>query len=384
MPFTNWKMKLAGEKVISFVSGPTDKDEGYYRIKITEKAENGSGRNILKGYIPVAYYLYDGKMTGNIGDGDGGYRPMNDDEIVAKWTHCCGSAIPYEWYQAVAERGEPWPDMADKLVMADSNGDAVPAVLDADNGGLVPASNRAVRLSDNQPPAPPVVEEEPHVAHAREIDAAIAAAIKAVNSDEDAALAAGSMNRIAELRLKTEKAGKALYDPPFREYKRILGIWKPIVDRASANEAVLDRQIKVYRAGVIKRAKEAAAKEQSRLAEEAAKERARLAEEEAANARAADRAIAAGLPEPAPQVTEPAPPPAPVVIPTVAPVVASYGTRKVKEEMKLFVDKVTDWPALCAHFSGNADVQALLLRLATKDIRAGLMVPGITTREDLI
>ena len=202
--------------------------------------------------------------------------------------------------------------------------------------------------------------------------------------DEDAALAAGSKNRIAELRLKAEKTGKALYDPPFREYKRILGVWKPIVDRATANEAVLDRQIKVYRQGVIKRAQEAAAKEQARLAEEAAKEKARLAEEEAANARAADRAIAAGLPEPAPQVTEPAPPPAPVVVPTVAPVVPAYGTRKVKEEMKLWVDTVTDWPALFAHFAGNTDVQNLLLKLATIDIRAGRMVPGITTVEGLV
>lgn len=391
MSFENWKKKLRGETVISFVTGPVEKDEGYYRIKVTEKAPNGSGRNILKGYIPVAYFLYDGKLTGNIGGGDNN-RPMTDDEVIEKWQWCCAHPIPYDWYQAVAERGEAWPDSAEaqlnramgadadtqekleqalkpteKLVMDDGKGNAIPAKLDA-NGGLVPASDRVVRLGDNQPTPPPVVEEEPHVIHAREIDAAIAATVKAVTTDDEASLALGAKNRIAELRLKAEKVGKSLYEPPFREYKKILGTWKPIIDRASANEAVLDRQIKVYRQGVLKKAAEAAAAEQ-----------ARIAQEEAANARAADRAIAQGIPEPAPQVTEPAPAP-----PPVAPLVPAYGTRKLKEEEKTWIDEVTDWKALAAHYAGNAAIQELLKKLALNDVRAGLMVPGVTTRRGII
>ena len=39
---------------------------------------------------------------------------------------------------------------------------------------------------------------------------------------------------------------------------------------------------------------------------------------------------------------------------------------------------------LFAHYKNNADVQALLMKLAGADIKAGRVVPGTTKREGLI
>ena len=75
---------------------------------------------------------------------------------------------------------------------------------------------------------------------------------------------------------------------------------------------------------------------------------------------------------------------APPVVETVAPVKPAYGTRTVKEEVKFHLDTVTSWELLFAHYKTNSDVQALLLKLASADIKAGRTVPGTTTREGLI
>ena len=73
---------------------------------------------------------------------------------------------------------------------------------------------------------------------------------------------------------------------------------------------------------------------------------------------------------------------APVV--AANPIVPTYGTRTVKEEVKFFLDKVTSWDMLFAHYKNNADVQALLMKLAGADIKVGRAVPGTTKREGLI
>jgi hypothetical protein len=50
----------------------------------------------------------------------------------------------------------------------------------------------------------------------------------------------------------------------------------------------------------------------------------------------------------------------------------------------MLLDQVTSWDLLFQHYKGNAEVQALLTKLATADIKAGRTVPGTTTREGLI
>jgi hypothetical protein len=203
--------------------------------------------------------------------------------------------------------------------------------------------------------------------HAIGIDTAIGAALKKVTNETEAAQALGSKNRIAELRLAAEKAGKALYDPPFREYKRLHGLWSPMVARADTAEKALNKAILTFRET-----------ERIRIAKEQTQsdERQRLLDE--ANARAADRAIAAGEPELPPEIVEIERPIAP------APILPTYGTRKIKEEVKTFLDEVTDYDLIYQYFKESAEVKTFLTTLATAAIKAGRTVPGVKTREGLI
>ncbi len=227
----------------------------------------------------------------------------------------------------------------------------------------VPAADREVAKSDNAS----TVECAADKHHAEVIDAAIGAAIKIVASDDDAAKALGSKNRIAELRLAADKAGKAIYEPIYRTYTAEQKKWSPIIARATAKEKELNTAILTFRES-----------ERRRIAAEQAEADRRQREIEEANQRAADRAIARGEPEQPPVVEEVASVAAP------APIIATYGTRTVKEEVKFFLDKVTSWDMLFAHYKNNADVQALLMKLAGADIKAGRVVPGTTKREGLI
>ena len=331
-PYAFWQAALAGEKPKMFVDQP---ECGFYRQAIKERDAKGNNKRV--GWTPVAIFV-DGEapaLVGRIGD-----REVTGDALNELWSYVAGNPISEETYRAVAERGEPWPGET----------------------GTVPAANRDVEKTDNSPPG-----EMTDVDHASGIDAAIGAALKVVSNEEDAAKALGSKNRIAELRLAADKAGKAFYDPPYREYKRLHGLWSPMVGRADAAEKSIQKTILTFRE-----------KERLRLAEEQRLAEAKQREIDEANERAAQRSIAAGEPEVAPEVVEVEMPAAPT------PILPTYGTRKIKEEVKFFLDKVTSWDMLLAHYKNNSDVQALLMKLAGADIKAGFTVPGTTTREGLI
>ena len=213
--------------------------------------------------------------------------------------------------------------------------------------------------SDNAEPDEPL-----DVQHATAIDNAIAAALKKVTSEAEAAQALGSKNRIAELRLLADKAGKAIYEPIYRTYTAEQKKWSPIIKRAETAEKSLNTAILTFRET-----------ERRRIAAEQAEADRKQREIDEANARAADRAIAQGqtgacagcVPEFA------------LLSLCRSPIVATYGTRSLKEEVKTFLDQVTSWDMLFAHFKDNGEVQALLTKLASAEIKAGRAVPGTTT-----
>jgi hypothetical protein len=116
--YINWRRRLAGEKVETFLQ-PQAADCGYYRKPITEAVlgANGktNGQKRVIGWIPVAYYVdafLPTVLRGLIGAGDG-MRDLSEHEVTDEslWSYCCRYPIPYDVYQAVAENGEPWPDM---------------------------------------------------------------------------------------------------------------------------------------------------------------------------------------------------------------------------------------------------------------------------------
>ena len=327
-----WKRSLAGEKPPMFVDDP---QLGFYRKAIKARDDKGNSRRT--GWFPIAIFMNGDIMTARYGVAD-----IVGDALNELWSYIAGNPISEEWYRAVAERDEGWPDAA------------IPAEI--------PAANRDVAKSDNAPE-----EVAPDKAHAAAIDAAIGAAPVAVKSDAEAAVALGSKNRIAELRLAADKAGKATYEPMFRVYTAEQKKWSPIIARATAKEKELNTAILSFREA-----------ERQRIAKEQAEADRKQRKIDEANARAADRAIARGEPEPMPQVEEVAmPAPAVKIEPT-------YGTRGIREELKLILDKVTSWDLLFTHYKNNSDVQSLLTKLATADIKAGRTVPGTVTREGLI
>jgi hypothetical protein len=353
MSFDRWRARLTGEKVPTFLQPDFD-DEGYYRKPITEPklAANGqrNGQKKIVGWESVAYFIDRGKLCGVIGDRDMAINEVTDESL---WSWVVRHPISEELYRAVAERGEPWPDLHIDI----ASRDVVP------NEPAVPAANRDVAKTDNKPPE----ELPPEVEHAQAIDSAIGAAPTKITSEAEAAVALGSKNRIAELRLAADKAGKAVYEPMYREYKKVQAVWSPIVARAVAAEGKIQTAVLTFRESERKRL---AAIETKRL------EAIRNAEIE--NERIAQLAIAAGRPEPAPA---PAPEPAPVAQPVA--LAPTYGTRKLKEELKKFAI-INDHLEVYLHFKDDADLKALLEKLTTNAIRSGATVPGATFREGLI
>lgn len=226
----------------------------------------------------------------------------------------------------------------------------------------VPASNREVTQADNKPP-----ETSAAADHAAGIDAAIGGALKKVTNETEAAQALGSKNRLAELRLAADKAGKALYQPPYQEYQRLYGEWNPPVKRAEAKEKELNTIILTFRES-----------ERRRVAAEQALADTKQREIEEANERAAQRAISAGEQEPPPIVEEVEQPG------HLAPIAPTYGSRKLKEEVKHILDSITDYDAVYNFLKAEPKVKAVLLELATAKVKAGFTIPGVITREGLI
>lgn len=331
-----WKDALAGKNPKMFVDQP---ECGFYRKPIKERNSKGDNKRI--GWAPVAIFVDGDDMTQTM-IGRVGARDIMGDDLNELWSYVAGNPISEETYRAVAERGEPFPDEQPK----------------------VPAANREVTASDNAEPQDdtPLAEQ-----HATAIDNAIAAAIKKVTTEAEAAQALGSKNRIAELRLAADKAGKAIYDPIYRQYTAEQKKWSPIVNRAQDAEATLNKAILKFRES-----------ERVRIAKEQAEadEKQRLQDD--ANARAADRAIARGEPEQPPEVEEVVAPAAP------APITPTYGTRGIREQVHTILDSITDFDQVYAFLKSEPKVKALLLELATAKVKAGFTVPGTTTREGLI
>ncbi len=390
MSYANWEKRLNNVTVPTHEQ-PYAEDEGYYRKPIIEKQMNAAGkpngRNKIVDFIPVAIFLdqADGKtLVVHIGAGDD-LREIDTPEAIARadfWTWCCRHPITHQAYND-ALAGKPWTDLvktADPVKVAEA---AIQEAL------AVPAANREVTLADNQPPVDEPAEELPlDQQHANAIDAVIAKASLKIVNDVEAAAALGNKNLLAELRLAADKDGKAIYEPLYRVYTAEQKKWSPIVKRASDYEAKLNTAILTYRETERKRLAKIAADKAAADAKAEEERLAEIARLEEINTRAADRAIINGeeIPEPlVPEEPEPAYAPSPVFeAPTPAPLAPTYGSRKLKEEVKLILDAVTSYDEVYKFLRDDPKVKALLLEIATAKVKAGFTVPGTTTREGLI
>jgi hypothetical protein len=341
-----WKRSLAGEKPKMFVD---DAQLGFYRKPIKERNDKGNNKRV--GWSAVAIYMQDGVMTArvtskmHITSGNTIYDAAGD-ELNELWSYVAGHPISESEYRQVAEEGMNWSDATDEVA-------------------VIPAANRDVAKSDNAPSE----EVAPVQAHTDAITNAInssKATIKTVASNEDAAVALGTKNRIAELRLACDKAGRAEYEPMHANYVKVRDPWQKPVKSADAEEKRLNGEILRWRES-----------ERQRIAKEQAEAERKQREIDEANARAADRAIARGEPEPMPEVEEVAMPIA------IAPIIPTYGTRTVKEQVKKFAI-IHDPVAAFAYFKTDYDLLERLDKLCTDAVRAGTNVPGVSYREGLL
>lgn len=344
MAFDKWKARLTGEKVPTFLL-PDAWDEGYYRRPLVERQPNGSWK--ILDYVAVSYFMDGNQLIGLMHDGRPDPAEMTERELHDEtlWSYVVTNPIPYEWYLAVAERGEEWPDK-EKWTSV------VPAIEQ-------PAEATADAEKPAEPPKPR------HQVLLDAIEAEGKKLLKTVTCADDEAVITGSKNKIAELRLAARREGEAEVKPLYNVYVAKRDIWSKPVKVAEELEAGIVTTVKLFRQS--ERIKEAAA----------AAERERIQREEfEANEREADRAIARGEPAPEPVIAE-APPAA---VPAPAPVVPVYGKKTVKAEVKKFA-VIEDWAKVFAHFQDDPEIRARLEKLATETIRAGGTVPGATYRE---
>jgi hypothetical protein len=340
---TTLEWYLAALKGIHLPCNADEPQTGYYEYRTKNRQTGEVTRRT------ATFYWYKGKLFYRIN----GEVFDDRDKGNVIWTYCIKRPIEHQLYQDVLAGRKPWPD------------DIAPEVKAIQQRAKETAEERVVDRGHNNPP-----EQLPEVAAAESIDNAIRVAqseYKAIRSEEHRAQAEGMKNRLADLRLAADKAGKLEYEPHFAAYKAAYNKWHPMVDRASVAEKSIGNAIKEW-----------LEKERRRVAAEQAEIARKQREIDEANARAADRAIAAGAPEPAPVAVEA---PKPVAAPE--PAKPTYGKRTTKAEVKTWV-VVNDWIAAASYFAGHADMQALVTKLAQAEINAGRAVPGCTTREGII
>lgn len=350
MSFDKWKQRLAIVQAHATVKArheavatlkinnllPDHEDEGYYRKPAFSGVEGG--KPTITGWIPIAYWVEDGKLVGSIGAGED-LREMKPDEITNEnwWSYAVQNPVSYDTFCAVAYEGQPWPK---------------PAVAEP--------------IDDTKPPE--TVDE--HRAGIR----ALVDSTKDMKIIDEATAAKwlGVKNTLATLRLAADKAGKARYQPMHAAYVAERDQWLPMVNGADTAEKRIATEYKRFQnERRIAAEKAAAAIEQARQ------------EEEERNQRIADRAIARGEEPPPPDVLPEGDNLVPPVAP--APVVPAAGTRAApKLELQTFLDEIKDEAAVCAYFRGDPDLVAVLKTLIGRAIKKGQTVPGITTREGYV
>ena len=293
-----WRATLAGKPQ------PIHEDQpqiGYYRTK------GGKGRHPE----PVAIYEADGELVALRGA-----APADPFEV---WTWVCQNPISYEVYQAVAERGEPWPDM-DQTV--------------------------AAQIGNNNPPT----DEAELIREQIEAASAGVKEYAKITDDETAAKAQSLRSRLLELKGQAEKAHKAEKEPHLKAGREVDGKWLPVAKDAAGAADKIRAALTAYENEKlrIERERQAAIQEAARKAQEA------------------------GRVAPAP---EPAPAPAPS-----APIKGAYGRAASVRVVKLAT--VVDQDALYVALRDNAEVRELLAKLAQKVVdNTGITPPGVSIEE---
>lgn len=315
--YTFWQNALAG------TFGPVhdaDPQPGFYR-KRTGKAA---------GYVPVAIWEQDGKILALL---DG--REASADDV---WTYVCQHPVTEEQYHARMDTGK-WHD-EDASVSA--------SLAPPPAGHNKPPTDEAEILKDQIDAASAGVEEYAQI-----------------NDDETAAKAQSLRSRLLELSGQADSVREAQKKPHFEAGKTIDAKFQPLIKAAKAGADAIRAALGAHET---KKAQAQAA------AQKVVDDARRVAEAEAL--KKAEKAIKAGRPIP---VAAPIPPPPePLPAPTLK-VAGAYGRAASVKVIKIAT--VTDQDAAYGYLKSQAEMSALIRKLAQKAVDAGFTVPGVTIEE---
>lgn len=332
-------------------------DSGYYRRPITERTAGGGFKKV--GWEAVAFWREDdGTLFCRVGN----RIPFTGDAAIEWWHPVSSRPITEELYFDVVDNGAPWPDMpheppARPTVPDKGVTEPFDAVQDAVYGEEPPGPGH------NQPPA-----DDPLAAMREQIESAAGAAEGLpCTTQEEADRVQASRARLNELANNADKIRKVEKAPHEAAAKAVDAKFMPLVKLAKDAADRLRDKIAKFATEQARKAREAEieAAAARQLAEQQARARA-----EAERQRQAD--MAAG------QEPSPLPPmPQQVQAPTVQPVSTIKGASgKAATVAMVKFAVVEDWPAVAQYYCGVTEVQALLQKLANRDAKAGMTIPG--------
>lgn len=326
---TNWRRRLAGEKVETYDGEP---DYGFYRTS------NGKGGPVL----PIAYwYTPKGDLRWKFGREDAVVE-LKENDAKDRWKFASVHAITHEEYLRVYNGGE-WSDI--DTVVAEQ--------LD----------NQRARIGNNKPPEDPAEELKLEIENAE----AAVHGYKTINDEDTAKKAQSLRSRLLELAGKADKTHDKLKAPYWEECKKIDAKWLPLVRLASGAADTIRAALKAF--------------ENRKLQEQRRKEELqRQADQEAARVAAAEAAKNAPKRKPmheAPLV--PANQPAPLP-PPPAPIKGAYG-RAASVSVKK-IARIQNWDAVYGAFKERDEVKTLLQRLAQRAVDDGHQVDGVAVEEE--
>lgn len=369
--FANWKRRLAGDKTVPTYE--TEPDAGYYRKPITEKTPGGATKKV--GWIPVAYwYADDGQLQCVIG------RSIASREAaIREWLWVAKHPIAEDLYFDVTEKGLPWPDMpheppAQPSREPEPDTSDIPEATEEffKNAKLVPGGTIG-RVAEpgpghNNPPEPVA----PEAAMREQIENAVGASKDVVvNSKASADAAQSFRSRLLELANNADSVRVREKEPHLTAARKVDERYMPLVKMAKQAADRIRDLLNDF------------ATEQLRLQRAAEREAERLrAEAELAAARRAqaerDREAAMAKDEPLPELPPVPQPvaPAPVAVSTIK---GASGKAAAVDAVKYAV--ILHWGDVLLHYANEPELRAVAQKLANRDAKAGLKVPGAMIEE---
>lgn len=331
-----WQESIEGLEPKMYVDDPR---LGFYRRGVYERDAKGNNRRV--GWTPVAIFIDD---ANNLTAAVGAKYVTDRDQINELWSYVAANPISEEWYRAVAERNEPWPDAHDP---------SKNRVVEIDGGkGVLTTDPRYVTT---------VTEESTEQKLIAEINQAKAGVTQydKIDSDEMAGRALSLKNEITTLAGKLDKIREGLVRPHVDAQAEINGKYNPIIKGAKVQSDILRVRIGNW---------EDWKRDQARKDQIEAERKARE------HAEAARKAEEAG--KPAPEAPPPVVPNAPA---PKAQIAAAVG-RKASVTVKKFVVSI-DIDKTFAFFREKPELQQFLLQMAQRSVDAGITVPDAIVEE---